>query len=131
MATAEGSLMVCLAMNVDYLATVPVIRLAGALDTANFGTLAGWVRQYLRECRQAGVPPQIVLEGRQLQYVGSLELRALQELAQLARAQGGDLKCAGFLPTVEQVAMLLAGGDALEFHPTTEAAVGGFGCLSV
>jgi anti-anti-sigma factor len=118
-------------IRVDYLATIPVLRLAGALDPTNSPILTAWLQQYLRDCRQAGVAPQIVLDGRQLAYIGSCELRALQELAQLARAQHGDLKCAGFSATVEQVATLLAGGDAPEFHPSPEAAVASFGCLSV
>jgi anti-anti-sigma factor len=102
---------------------IVILQLTGALDAANFATLTGFLQHRLRECRHAGTTPQIVLDGRQVSYVGSAELLALQEMAQLARAQDGDIKCAGFPPTVEQIATLIANGDPPEFHATVAGAV--------
>lgn len=105
---------------------VKIIHVEGGLDDANYANLASLLNAHLRTCQQSGMLPQVVLECHAVNYIGSLELNALLELAQLARAHGGDIKCAQLAPTIEQVANLIANGDPLDCHPTVSAALDAF-----
>ena len=105
---------------------IEIVHITGGLDENNFPQLAGLLATELRQCQQTGALPQIVLECREVNYIGSVELKALLDLAHIARSHGGDIKCARLAPTIEQVANLIANGDPLECHPDVNAALDGF-----
>jgi anti-anti-sigma factor len=105
---------------------IEIIHIAGGLDDTNFANLAGLLNTHLRTCRQNGAQPRLILDCAEVSYIGSVELNALLELAQLARAHGGDIKCAQLAPTIEQVANLIASGDPLECHPAVSSALDAF-----
>ncbi|MEI6084542.1 MAG: STAS domain-containing protein [Verrucomicrobiota bacterium] len=110
----------------QHLRGTEVVHVAGGLDDNNFANLAGLLTAHLRTCRQAGALPQIVLECSEVNYIGSVELRALLDLAHIARSHGGDLKCARLAPTIEQVANLVANGDPLDCYADVTTALDAF-----
>jgi anti-anti-sigma factor len=107
-----------------------LIHLSGGLDDTNFANLAALLATHLRQCRETGLVPQFILECSEVTYIGSVELKTLLELAQRARAFGGDLKCAALAPTIEHVATLIANGDPLDCHPSVHAAQQAFETVS-
>src|SRR5262245_48193108 len=110
----------------QHLPDVEIIHLSGGLDDANYANLAGVLSTQLRTCRQNGATPQIILACAEVNYIGSSELRALLDLAQIARALDGDIKVARLAPTIEQVANLVANGDPLDCHPDVNTALDAF-----
>ncbi len=98
-----------------------VVHLIGAIESTNFPNLFALLNELL------GRPaPQVVLECSRINYFGSAELKELLDLAHIARARGGDIKCAGLAPTIEQVATLIANGDPLECFPDVSYALAAF-----
>jgi len=53
-------------------------------------------------------------------------VRALLDLAHVARSHGGDVKCARLAPTIEQIINLIANGDPLDCHPDVTNALDAF-----
>jgi anti-sigma B factor antagonist len=98
-----------------------VVHIDGAIEVNNFPGLAHVLNQLL-----LSPGPRVVLECSRVSYVGTAELKALLDFAHIARARGGDVKCAGLAPTIEQVATLIANGDPLECFATVVDALAGF-----
>lgn len=98
-----------------------ILHLTGAVDFSSFPGLAIVLNTLL----DRGTP-KVVLECRALNYIGSAELKELLNLAHIARAQGGDIKCVRLAPTIEQVATLISNGDPLECFPDVEDALASF-----
>ncbi len=90
---------------------VEVIELAGAIDALAFSDFSAALTRMIEE-----VTPCVVLDCSRVGYIGSAQLRELLDYASLARARGGDLKCVGLAPTIQQIANLIAMGDLLEFY---------------
>ena len=103
-----------------------VVYIDGAIEVNNFPGLALVLNHLL-----LSPIPRVVLECSQVAYIGSAELKALLDFAHIARARGGDVKCAGLAPTIEQVATLIANGDPLECFPAVVDAMNGFGFVPV
>ncbi|MCG3146648.1 MAG: hypothetical protein PCFJNLEI_00082 [Verrucomicrobiae bacterium] len=103
-----------------------IIHVTGGLDDTNFANLAGLLTTHLRDGRRTGAVPQFVVECSEVNYIGSVELKALLDLAHIARSHGGDIKLAHLAPTIEQVANLIANGDPLECHPDVNTALAAF-----
>jgi anti-anti-sigma factor len=110
-----------LRLQLQPLPTATVVYVHGAIEPTSFPALARMLDSLLS--RPA---PRVVLECRRATYVGASELQALLDLAHIARARGGDLKCTGLPPTVEQVAALTSNGDPLECFPTLLDALAAF-----
>src|SRR5438105_5202664 len=89
-----------------HLRNAEIVHLIGAIHATNFSGLFAVLNELLEH-----PSPQIVLECSQTQYIGSAELKELLDLAHIARARGGDIKCARLAPTIEQVCTLIANGD--------------------
>lgn len=70
--------------------------------------------------------PHIVLECSGLTCVGTAQLKELINSTQLAQACGGDLKYAGVLPTIQQLAGLVARGDLMQFYDNVPQALQAF-----
>jgi anti-anti-sigma factor len=98
-----------------------IIHLDGAIDWNNFAPLAIELQGLL-----ASSLPRVILECSHVSYIGTAELKRLLDYAHRARAAGGDIKCAGLAPTIEQVATLIANGDPLECYPGIVGAIAGF-----
>ncbi len=103
------------------LSTATVVYVHGPIEPTSYPALAQVLDSLLS--RPA---PRVVLECHHATYVGASELQALLDLAHLARARGGDLKCVGLPPTVEQIAALTSNGDPLECFPTLLDALAAF-----
>ncbi len=58
--------------------------------------------------------PCLVLDCRQVTYIGSVQLKELLDFAHYARTRGGDIKCVGLAPAIRQVAALISNGDRIE-----------------
>lgn len=98
-----------------------IVHLIGAIESTNFSSLFTVLNELLKQSM-----PHVVLECSQINYVGSAELKELLDLAHIARARGGDIKCARLAPTIEQVATLIANGDPLECFPDVSYALASF-----
>ena len=98
-------------MHMHRVHNVEVIELAGAVDALAFAEFAATVTRMIQE-----VTPCLILDCSRVSYIGSAQLRELLDLASLARGRGGDIKCVGLAPTIQQIANLIAMGDVLEFY---------------
>ena len=90
---------------------VEVVELAGAVDTLAFAEFSAALKRMIQE-----VTPCVILDCSRVSYIGSAQLRELLDFASLARSRGGDIKCVGLAPTIQQIANLIAMGDLLEFY---------------
>ena len=108
-------------LKVQPLHATHVVHLSGAVDTNNFASLALALKQLFTR-----PVTQIILECSELTYIGTAELKELLDLAHIARARGGDIKCARLAPTIEQVATLIANGDPLECFADVSYALASF-----
>jgi anti-anti-sigma factor len=90
---------------------IKVLRLSGAIEPVSFGDLAAALSRHLSDNKR-----WIVLECSRVSYVGSNQLQELLDLARRARAAGGDIKLVGLLPTIRQVANLIAMGDPMDCY---------------
>ena len=97
---------------------VEVVEMSGAIDALIFSDLSAALTRMIHE-----VTPCIVLDCTRVSYIGSAQLKELLDFASLARARGGDIKCVGVAPTIQQVANLIAMGDLLEFYDTVADAL--------
>jgi anti-anti-sigma factor len=91
--------------------TVEVIELIGAVDALAFTQFSATLTRLIEEAT-----PCIILECSHVTYIGSAQLQELIGFAHMAQARGGDLKCVGVPPTIQQVANLIAMGDLMEFY---------------
>ena len=98
-----------------------VVHLIGAIESSSFPSIFSLLHELLK--RQS---PQVILECSRINYFASAELKEVLDLAHIARARGGDIKCAGLAPTIEQVATLIANGDPLECYADVSYALAAF-----
>ena len=103
------------------LAEPTIVHVAGMLEPSSFPGLMQTLTPLLNE-----PPPRIILECSQLTYVGTAELKELQDLAHIARALHGDIKCVHLAPTIEQIVNLSANGDPLECYGEVDDALAAF-----
>ena len=100
---------------------VEVVEMSGAIDALVFSDLSVALTRMIHE-----LTPCIVLDCSHVSYIGSAQLKELLDFASLARARGGDIKCVGVSPTIQQVANLIAMGDLLEFYDKVADALPAF-----
>src|SRR6266436_8912598 len=113
-------------LQVQQLPKANVVRVEGAIEANSFPGLLNVLNHLLTK-----PVPQVILDCGQVPYVGTAELKGLLDLAHRARARGGDIKCAGLAPTIEQVATLIANGDPLECFPDVSFALASFPAAGV
>lgn len=101
---------------------IEIVELSGAVDAISFTGLAATLARLIRE-----VSPLIVLDCHRISYIGSAQLKDLLDLARYARARGGDIKCVGVAPTIQQVANLIAMGEPMDCFEALEDALRAFG----
>jgi anti-anti-sigma factor len=100
---------------------VEVVEMSGAVDALAFTGFSATLTRMMEE-----VTPCIVLECSRVSYIGSAQLKDLIDFAHLAQARGGDVKCVGLPPTIQQVANLIAMGDLIECYDDLQQAVRSF-----
>ena len=105
---------------------VEVIELAGAIDALAFADFSAGLTRMIEE-----VTACIILNCSRVTYIGSAQLRELINFASLARAAGGDVKCVGLAPTIQQIANLIAVGGLLEFYDEMSDALVAFHEMSM
>jgi anti-sigma B factor antagonist len=113
-------------LQVHQLPKASVVHVDGAIEANTFPGLLHVLNHLLTK-----PIPQVILDCGQVPYVGTAELKGLLDLAHRARARGGDIKCAGLAPTIEQVATLIANGDPLECFPDVIEALAQFRLVTV
>jgi anti-anti-sigma factor len=100
---------------------IEVIELTGAVEPLNVSGLAAALNRVILQGAACAV-----LDCRNVTYISSTELKELLDYARYARARGGDVKCVGLAPTIQQVANLVARGDPLECFEDLAAALRSF-----
>ena len=101
--------------------TAEVIEMTGAVDAMAFTQFAATLTRTMED-----ITPCIILECSRVTYIGSAQLKGLIDFAHRAQALGGDLKCVGLPPTIQQVANLIAMGDLMEFYDNLPEALYAF-----
>jgi anti-anti-sigma factor len=98
--------------------TAEVIEMMGAVDPMAFTQFAATLTRTMED-----ITPCIILECSRVTYIGSDQLKGLIDLAHRAQTRGGDLKCVGLPPAIQQVANLIAMGDLMEFYDDMQDAL--------
>ncbi len=100
---------------------IQLIKLSGSLDMYSFPRL---------ESQLSGMFEQglirVVLDCRNLDYIGSAGLGALIGFAKQAREKGGDVKLLNVPERIYKIIELLGFTKVLQVHETEEAALGSF-----
>jgi anti-sigma B factor antagonist len=100
---------------------VQIVRLGGSLDMYSFPRL----ESHLTSLFQQGLY-NIVLDCRDLDYIGSAGLGALIGFAKQAREHGGDVKLLSVPERIHKIIELLGFTKVLQVHQTEENAVTSF-----
>jgi anti-anti-sigma factor len=100
---------------------IHIVHLAGVVEPLSFTTLASTLTRLIHED-----VPCVVLDCRRVAYISSAQLKELLDLARYARARGGDIKCFGLSPTIQQVAVLVANGDPMDCYDALTPALTAF-----
>jgi anti-anti-sigma regulatory factor len=88
----------------------------------SFADLAATLGRLIHE-----TTPCVVLDCREVKYIGSVQLRELLDFASYARTRGGDIKCVGLAPAIRQVAALIGNGCGIDCFDELSDAPAAFG----
>ena len=99
---------------------VQLIRLSGSLDMYSFPRLEGQLDALFQEGRY-----YVVLDCRELDYIGSAGLGALIGFAKQAREHNGDVRLLNVPDRIYKIIELLGFTKVLRVHNTEEDAVAG------
>jgi anti-sigma B factor antagonist len=100
---------------------VQLVRLSGSLDMYSFPRLETQINTLLQHGQH-----RIVLECRDLDYIGSAGLGALIGFAKQAREHGGDLKLLNVPDRIYKIIELLGFTKVLQVHNSEDNAIGSF-----
>jgi len=100
---------------------VQIIRLAGALDMYSFPRLESHLNTLFQQGRYS-----LVLDCRELDYIGSAGLGALIGYAKQAREHNGDLRLLNVPERIYKIIELLGFTKVLKVHQTEEEAIASF-----
>ena len=100
---------------------VQLIRLTGSLDMYSFPRLETQLAELFRQGHY-----RIVLNCRELDYIGSAGLGALIGFAKEAREHGGDVKLLNVPERIYKIIELLGFTKVLQVHDTPEKALTSF-----
>lgn len=100
---------------------VQLIRLSGSLDMYSFPRLEAQLSQLFQQGHYS-----VVLDCRDLDYIGSAGLGALIGFSKQAREHGGDVKLLNVPERIYKIIELLGFTKVLQVHNTEEAALGSF-----
>ena len=97
------------------------MRLSGSLDMYSFPRLETHLNALFQQGQYA-----IVLDCRDLDYIGSVGLGALIGVAKQARDKGGDVKLLNVPERIYKIIDLLGFTKVLQVHNTEESALASF-----
>jgi anti-sigma B factor antagonist len=100
---------------------VQLIRLAGSLDMYSFPRLESQLNTLFQQGRHS-----LVLDCRDLDYIGSAGLGALIGFAKQAREHNGDLRLLNVPERIYKIIELLGFTKVLQVHHTEDDAVASF-----
>jgi anti-sigma B factor antagonist len=100
---------------------VQLLHLSGSLDMYSFTRLESQIISFFQQGQYC-----IVLNCRDLDYIGSAGLGALIGFAKQAREHGGDVKLLSVPDRILKIVELLGFTKVLEVHNTEQSAVGNF-----
>jgi anti-sigma B factor antagonist len=100
---------------------VEIIRLTGSLDMYSFPRLEAQINTLFQESRFA-----LLLDCRELDYIGSAGLGALIGFAKQAREKRGDVRLANVPERIYKIIELLGFTKVLQVHTDEAAAVASF-----
>ena len=101
--------------------TVQLIRLSGSLDMYSFPRLEAQLTALFQQGHHC-----IVLDCRDLDYIGSAGLGALIGFAKQARERGGDVKLLNVPERIYKIIELLGFTKVLQVHNAEDSAVDSF-----
>jgi anti-sigma B factor antagonist len=101
--------------------TVQIVRLAGSLDMYSFPQLESQLNALFQQGRYF-----LVLDCRNLDYIGSAGLGALIGFAKQAREHNGDLRLLNVPERIYKIIELLGFTKVLRVHQTEDDAVASF-----
>jgi anti-sigma B factor antagonist len=101
--------------------TVQIIRLAGSLDMYSFPRLESQLNALFQQSRYS-----LVLDCRDLDYIGSAGLGALIGFAKQAHEHDGDLRLLNVPERIYKIIELLGFTKVLKVHQTEDDAVASF-----
>ena len=102
--------------------TVQIMRLSGSLDMYSFPRLETQLNGLFQQGQHC-----IVLDCRDLEYIGSAGLGALIGFAKQARERGGDVKLLNVPERIYKIIELLGFTKVLEVHNAESAVLDSFG----
>jgi anti-sigma B factor antagonist len=100
---------------------VQLIRLAGSLDMYSFPRLESQLNTFFQQGRYS-----LVLDCRDLDYIGSAGLGALIGFAKQAREHNGDLRLLNVPERIYKIVELLGFTKVLTVHLTEDEAIASF-----
>ncbi|NQU11059.1 STAS domain-containing protein [bacterium] len=100
---------------------IRLVKLTGSLDMYSFPRLESQLSALFEEGHH-----RVVLDCRELDYIGSAGLGALIGFAKQAREQGGDVKLLNVPERIYKIIELLGFTKVLQVHDTEEKALGSF-----
>lgn len=100
---------------------VQLLRLSGSLDMYSFPRLETQLASLFQQGQFS-----VVLDCRELDYIGSAGLGALIGFAKQAREHGGDVRLLNVPDRIYKIIELLGFTKVLQVHNTEETAVEGF-----
>jgi anti-sigma B factor antagonist len=100
---------------------VQLVRLSGSLDMYSFTRLETQLNSYFQQGQY-----RIVLDCRDLDYIGSAGLGALIGFAKQAREHDGDVKLLNVPERIFKIIELLGFTKVLQVHATQEDALASF-----
>ena len=101
--------------------TVQLIRLGGSLDMYSFPRLEAQLNTLFQQGHYC-----VVLDCRDLDYIGSAGLGALIGFAKQSREHGGDVKLLNVPDRIYKIIELLGFTKVLQVHNAEDSAVGSF-----
>jgi anti-sigma B factor antagonist len=100
---------------------VQLVRLSGSLDMYSFTRLETQLNSYFQQGQY-----RVVLDCRDLDYIGSAGLGALIGFAKQAREYSGDVKLLNVPERIFKIIDLLGFTKVLQVHATQEDAIASF-----
>jgi anti-sigma B factor antagonist len=100
---------------------VQLVRLSGSLDMYSFPRLEAQLGTLFQQAQY-----RVVLDCRDLDYIGSAGLGALIGFAKQAREHGGDVKLLNVPERIYKIIELLGFTKVLQVHTAEESAVESF-----
>ena len=101
--------------------SIQLVRLTGSLDMYSFPRLETQLNGLFQQAQYC-----VVLDCRDLDYIGSAGLGALIGFAKQAREHGGDVKLLNVPERIFKIIELLGFTKVLQVHNAEESAVGSF-----